>query len=171
MNPFHASMKSLLDLQNTCHLLAEAFITLDPDCCRYFQASSSVLFLPIHTPGIGYGKPLQSSCLENFMDRGAWQATVHGATKSRTPLNTQHIQTIPGSCCIMKYTSWKHGTPWLAEKKKKYIYIYTYLYTSNFPPSDINLFTYHFSHCFSIKSSCPPLHPLEPCLQSTHWLT
>ena len=87
LNPFHASMKSLLDLQNTCHLLAEAFITLDPDCCRYLQASSSVLFLPIRTPGIGYGKPLQSSCLENFMDRGAWQATVHGVPKSRTWLS------------------------------------------------------------------------------------
>ena len=28
--------------------------------------------------------PLQYSCLENSMDRGAWQATVHGATKSQT---------------------------------------------------------------------------------------
>ena len=27
-----------------------------------------------------------SSCLENFMDRGAWQATVHGVTKSQTQL-------------------------------------------------------------------------------------
>ena len=27
-----------------------------------------------------------SSCLENLMDRGAWWATVHGVTKSRTPL-------------------------------------------------------------------------------------
>ena len=30
-------------------------------------------------PGVGNGNPLQYSCLENFMDRGAWQgATVHG---------------------------------------------------------------------------------------------
>ena len=29
--------------------------------------------------GGGNGNPLQSSCLENPMDRGAWQATVHGA--------------------------------------------------------------------------------------------
>ena len=35
-------------------------------------------------PGGGHGNPLQSSCLENLMDRGAWWATVHGATKSRT---------------------------------------------------------------------------------------
>ena len=30
------------------------------------------------------GYPLQYSCLENSMDRGAWQATFHGVTKSRT---------------------------------------------------------------------------------------
>ena len=34
--------------------------------------------------GEGNGNPLQYSCLENPMDRGAWQATVHGVTKSRT---------------------------------------------------------------------------------------
>ena len=33
-------------------------------------------------PGGGHGNPLQFSCLENLMDRGAWQATVHGVTKS-----------------------------------------------------------------------------------------
>ena len=32
----------------------------------------------------GNGSPLQYSCLENPMDRGAWQATVHVVTKSRT---------------------------------------------------------------------------------------
>ena len=32
----------------------------------------------------GNGYPLQYSCLENSMDRGAWWATVHGVTKSRT---------------------------------------------------------------------------------------
>ena len=34
------------------------------------------------SPGEGNGNPLQYSCLENSMDRGAWQATVHGVTKS-----------------------------------------------------------------------------------------
>ena len=37
-------------------------------------------------PGEGNGNPLQYSCLENPMDRGAWQATVHGVMKSRTQL-------------------------------------------------------------------------------------
>ena len=36
------------------------------------------------SPGEGYGNPLQYSCLENFMDRGAWQDTVHGVAKSQT---------------------------------------------------------------------------------------
>ena len=35
-------------------------------------------------PGEGNGYPLQYSCLGNPMNRGAWQATVHGVTKSRT---------------------------------------------------------------------------------------
>ena len=33
------------------------------------------------SPGEGNGNPLQYSCLENLMDRGAWQATVHGVTR------------------------------------------------------------------------------------------
>ena len=38
-------------------------------------------------PGEGNGNPLQYSCLENPMDRRAWQATVHGFAKSRTRLS------------------------------------------------------------------------------------
>ena len=33
------------------------------------------------SPGEGHGNPLQYSCLENPMGRGAWWATVHGVTK------------------------------------------------------------------------------------------
>ena len=39
------------------------------------------------SPGEGNGNPLQYSRLENPTDRGAWWATVHGATKSRTRLS------------------------------------------------------------------------------------
>ena len=35
------------------------------------------------------GSPLQYSCLENPMDRGAWQATIHGITESQTRLSMQ----------------------------------------------------------------------------------
>ena len=37
-------------------------------------------------PAEGNGNPLQYSCLENPMDRGAWQATVHGVAQNRTGL-------------------------------------------------------------------------------------
>ena len=43
------------------------------------------------SPGGGNGNPLQYSCLENPMDRRAWQATVHGVAKSWTWPNT-HAQ-------------------------------------------------------------------------------
>ena len=37
-------------------------------------------------PGERHGNPLQNSCLENPMDRGVWQPTVHGVTKNQTQL-------------------------------------------------------------------------------------
>ena len=58
-----------------------------------FPGSSVVRNLPVHvgdvglilwsgrSPGEGNGNPLQYSCLGNPMDRGAWQATVHGVAK------------------------------------------------------------------------------------------
>jgi len=36
------------------------------------------------TPREGHGSPLQYSCLENPMDRGDWQARIHGVAKSQT---------------------------------------------------------------------------------------
>ena len=36
------------------------------------------------SPGEGNGYPLQYSCLENYMDKGAWQATVHGVAELDT---------------------------------------------------------------------------------------
>ena len=39
------------------------------------------------SPGKGTGYPLQYSCLENHMDRGAWWARVHGVSKSWTRLS------------------------------------------------------------------------------------
>ena len=37
------------------------------------------------------GNPLQYSCLENPMDRGSWQATVHGVAKSQTRLKRRGV--------------------------------------------------------------------------------
>ena len=44
------------------------------------------------SPGGGNGNPLQYSCLENPMDRGAWRATVHRVVKSQVQLSV-HTQT------------------------------------------------------------------------------
>ena len=45
------------------------------------------------SPGGGHGSPLQYSCLENPMDRGAWCVTVHGVTKTRTRLKPLSMHT------------------------------------------------------------------------------
>ena len=45
------------------------------------------------SPGVGNGNPLQYSCLENLIDRGAWSATVHGVAKSWIRLKQQHTHT------------------------------------------------------------------------------
>ena len=39
------------------------------------------------SPGVGNSNPLQYSCLENPMDRGAWWAVTHGVSKSWTQLS------------------------------------------------------------------------------------
>ena len=42
-------------------------------------------------PGEGNDNPLQYSCLQNSMDRGTWQATVHGVAKLDTSERLTHI--------------------------------------------------------------------------------
>ena len=43
------------------------------------------------SPGVGNGNPLQYSCPENSMDRGAWQAKVHRVAESQTGLSTHAL--------------------------------------------------------------------------------
>ena len=45
------------------------------------------------SPGGGHGNLLQCSCLENPMDKRAWQAAVHGVAKSRTRLKQLSMKT------------------------------------------------------------------------------
>ena len=68
------------------------------------------IYIYIHThvyiPGVGHGNPLQYSCLQNPLDRGAWLAAVHRVAKSQTllkPLSTHskytHVYNVlPFSC-------------------------------------------------------------------------
>ena len=55
-------------------------------------------------PGGRHGNPLQYSCLENPMDRGAWRATVHGDTKSQTWLKQLSIQNGEGNGTPLRYS-------------------------------------------------------------------
>ena len=48
------------------------------------------------SPGGGHGSPLQYSCPENPMDRGAWQATVHGVTEGWTWLKRLSVHAFSG---------------------------------------------------------------------------
>ena len=45
----------------------------------------------VRSPGRGTGNPLHYSCLENLINRGAWQTEVHGVTKSRTWLSSKGL--------------------------------------------------------------------------------
>ena len=56
------------------------------------------------SPGEGNGNPLQYSCLENPMDRGAWWATVHGVARVGHDLATTPPPVGEG---IFKETIWK----------------------------------------------------------------
>ena len=49
--------------------------------------------------GGGHGHPLQYPCLENPMDRGAWQATVHSVAKSQTRLKGLSVHTLLFTAC------------------------------------------------------------------------
>ena len=55
-------------------------------------------------PGGGHGNPLQYSCLENPMDRGAWWATVHSVEKSQTWLTQLSSQTSTTETIQSKHT-------------------------------------------------------------------
>ena len=59
--------------------------------CRRCRDTGSISELR-RSPGIENGNPLQYSCLENFIDRGDGQATVHGVAKSWT--QQEHVHTL-----------------------------------------------------------------------------
>ena len=65
------------------------------------------------------GYRLQNSCLENSMDRGAQQATVHGVTKSQTKLSDSHTDTQTHGSLVTAPKSEKVGKPtWILDPQK-----------------------------------------------------
>ena len=60
------------------------------------------------SPAGGHGSPFQYSCLENLMDRGVWQATVHRVTRSRTRLKQLSTHT-----CLHGPSLRQFDTKWL----------------------------------------------------------
>ena len=88
----------------------------------------------VRFPGEGNGNPLHYSCLENSIDRGAWQATAHGVEESDTTeqLNT-HTQdrgklliiqgTQPGSLWHPREVAWGLR----GKFKREGIYVYLWL--------------------------------------------
>ena len=61
------------------------------------------------SPGGGRGNPLQYSCLENPMDRGAWQVTVHKVAKSWTRLKRLSTHTKFDSLVLLAQRTGAYG--------------------------------------------------------------
>ena len=58
------------------------------------EMKATLVRSPGSSPEVENGNPLQYTCQENPMDRGAWQVTVNGVTKSQTQLNDCHFHFI-----------------------------------------------------------------------------
>ena len=54
------------------------------------------------SPGEGHGNPLQYSCPENPMGRGAWWAMVHRVVKSQTQLNRLSTHNVFSMICVLE---------------------------------------------------------------------
>ena len=85
-----------MDVQDQCGSLNDMKINFTFSSIRASLVAQMVKRLPAmqetwvrslgqeDSPGEGNGNPIQSSCLGNTMNRGAWQATVHVVAKSET---------------------------------------------------------------------------------------
>ena len=62
------------------------------------------------SPGGGHGSPLQFSCLENPMDRGAWWTTLHRVTQSRTRL--KRLSSSSSTTARPGFDPWVEKIPW-----------------------------------------------------------
>ena len=80
-NPFRLNYKNLLGILK--QIGASLVAQMVESACSAGDLGS-ILGLG-RSPGEGNGNPVQYSCFENYMDGGAWQATVHGGHKESDP--------------------------------------------------------------------------------------
>ena len=73
--PKQYSLFEVVSMESYCML---------PFMTCFFHSISYLFERLIHLVGEGNGTPLQYSCLENSMDRGAWKAAVHGVAEGQT---------------------------------------------------------------------------------------
>ena len=90
----HVKVISYAHLFNTILGSQVALVVKNPPASAGDVRDSGSISGSGRSPGGGHGNPLQYSCLENPMDRGVRQATVHRAAQSATTEATQYTQTI-----------------------------------------------------------------------------
>ena len=84
----------------------------EPTCqCRDVIDLSSIPGLG-RSPGVGNGNPLQCSCLENPMHRGAWWATVHGVEESDMTEQLSTKVATPTSECTLEPPAASRSSTW-----------------------------------------------------------
>ena len=73
-------------------LCNNTYIIMGKECAYYAgdPGNTDLSHVSGRSPGGGNGNPLQYSCLENSMDRGAWWDTVHGVAESGMPERLTH---------------------------------------------------------------------------------
>ena len=100
------------------------------------------------SPGEGHGNPLQYSCLENSVDRGAWLVIVHEVVKSRTWLSDFHFTSQRGKQGERenRVSSWGGGA-----SKRKHPYLSPRMWKSMCPVSFSTLvrWLWHQSHIWA----------------------
>ena len=105
------------------------------------------------SPGGGHGNPLQCSCLENPMDRGAWRATVHWITKSQTRLKQPSMHT--------------HDRPREHVKRQRHHFVDKDSYSQSYGFSSSHIWMWELirKECWAPKNWCFGIVVLETTLK------
>ena len=88
---FNGKLYKYLSLHSFTYSFTSSFIQISEPIINWLIKSRLIKLRAVSYIGEGQGNPLQYSCLENPMDRGAWWAAVHGVTKSWTQLKQLSI--------------------------------------------------------------------------------